>query len=293
MTRLTVLAPAKINLGLQVFPKRSDGFHNLNSIFQTVPLFDEIDVEVIDEKDVCFVECDRMSLPAENTITMAYKAFCVLTGIENGVRVRIHKRIPAGGGLGGGSSDASSFIHALNVIFNTRLSSEFLSQIAGKVGSDVFFFTQALIDNSAGASSEYVPYAALVGGRGEKVRQIPCRNDFSILLVFPGVEVSTKTAYSWVDDRIGAENRSGENPVNLESIYRLPLHEWSFVNDFTEVVSENEAMVKDALMSLRNAGADFSDMTGSGATVFGVFENHEDAVIAQGKLDSMFRTVLS
>ena len=139
---ITVLAPAKINLGLEIYPRRADGYHGLHSIFTTVGLFDEICVSKIDEKNTCIVDSFGMDLPNQNTITAAYKAFCVLTGIDLGVHVSIKKRIPSGGGLGGGSSDASSFIQSVNNLFKAGLGIDSLSAIAGKVGSDVFFFKQ-------------------------------------------------------------------------------------------------------------------------------------------------------
>jgi len=159
----TVLAPAKINLGLKVYPRREDGFHNIESIFLTVPLYDELKVSLTDTDDTCVVKCKEMQLPAENTVTQAYKAFCVLTGIHKGVSVEIKKRIPAGGGLGGGSSDSSSFLKSIDTLLGTNLSESDLLDISGKVGSDVFFFTKALC---SGYDASVDSYSALVKGRG-------------------------------------------------------------------------------------------------------------------------------
>src|SRR5574344_357128 len=201
---ITVFAPAKINLGLKVLPVRSDGYHNIESIFTTVCLGDEINVALTNLKNTCSVECKEMSLPRENTFTAAYKAFCVLTGVNDGVSVKVTKRIPAGGGLGGGSSDASSFIQSIDSLFGTQLSSAALISLAGEVGSDVFFFTRALLEaNGDGPAGRIClsakPFAAVVTGRGERVRRICCRSDYTVLLVLPGVGVSTKEAYALVD----------------------------------------------------------------------------------------------
>lgn len=293
---ITVPAPAKINLGLKVFPKRADGYHDIQSVFQTVRLFDEITVSLTDEKNSCTVDCDTLQLPEENTFTTSYKAFCVLTGIDRGVHVFVKKRIPAGGGLGGGSSDASSFIQSLDNLFGTQLDFSALSEIAGKVGSDVFFFTHALNADGKKRFSDFEPYAAFVEGRGEKVRQIECRNDFSVLLVLPGVSVSTKIAYGLVDrehEKLKVENCSlgqGENP---ETIYRKNICDWNFVNDFTVPVAREFAPVADALKKLKNSGALFADMSGSGSTVFGVFVNADDALKAKKLLEGDYVTVLS
>lgn len=290
---ITVLAPAKINLGLRVFPRRADGFHNISSIFTTIRLFDELNVSEIQKENVCEVVCEQMELPEDNTFTKAYKAFCVLTGIKKGVRVEVTKRIPAGGGLGGGSSDSSSFIHSLNILFDAKLSSSDLIQIAGEVGSDVFFFTEALLADGGRRFSNFEVFSALVEGRGEKVSQIKERSDFTVLLVFPGVSVSTKDAYNWVDEKIAKCDCPDQIQNDLEQVYRLPVKEWTFSNDFTDVVCNKNHAVQKALLLLKQCGADFADMSGSGSTVFGVFENREKALSAQKTLDGEFKTVLS
>lgn len=292
---ITVLAPAKINLGLRVFPRRADGYHDIQSVFTTVNLFDTITVSVTGKDFQCEVVCSQMELPEENTFTVAYKAFCVLTGIQKGVRVEVQKRIPAGGGLGGGSSDASSFIQSLDCLFGTHLSDSDLAFLAGQVGSDVFFFTHALAADGKKRFSVYEPFAAIVEGKGEVVRQIDARNDFSVLLVFPEVGVSTKNAYSLVDQWY-MENKilSGVDEASgLEKIYRKDVKDWTFVNDFTVPVCSVYSSVAEALVLLKDVGAAFADMSGSGSTVFGIFKIRSEALEAQKKLEGKFRTVLS
>ena len=287
---VSVLCPAKINLGLRGFPKRADGFHHIQSIFTTVNLFDELKVTVTGERNTCRVNARGMKLPEENTFTKAYKAFCVLTGIDSGVLVEVDKKIPAGGGLGGGSSDASSFIQSVNNLFKAGLGIDSLSAIAGKVGSDVFFFTYALSAQDGKRFSKFEPFAAVVEGRGEKVRQIQHRSDFSVLLVFPNVGVSTKDAYALVDETLDLERR--RNKISLEEIYNLPVKNWSFKNDFTVPVSEKYAGIAEALIKLKSCGADFADMSGSGSTVFGIFEKKETALKAKVLLEKEFNLAL-
>ncbi len=271
---ITVMAPAKINIGLKVFQKRSDGYHNIQGIFTTVSLFDILTVEKVSGKNMCIVECDGMDLPADNTLTSAYKAFCVLTGINDSVHVKVKKNIPSGGGLGGGSSDASSFLQSIDKIFCTHLSSDDLLKISGEVGSDVFFFTKALLDGDGSH------YAAIVEGRGEKIRRIACRKDYDVVLLFPGVSVSTKAAYSWVDEVL--EERK-EILYDFDDEYRKPIKSWQFCNDFTSPVSAHHAVIGEAIGSLRRTGADFADMTGSGSTVYGIFGRNADGTSAAGK----------
>ena len=162
LSELTVVACAKLNLGLKVFPRRADGFHDIVSIFRNINLYDRLRISVSD-KEGCRVH-SAFDLPQENTLTKAYKAFCVLTGIKKGIDVQLEKHIPAGGGLGGGSSDASSLIISLDKLFNTQLTPSELLRISGSVGSDCFFFTSSIIENGTEALFDYVPYAAVIEG---------------------------------------------------------------------------------------------------------------------------------
>lgn len=287
---VTVLAPAKINLGLQVLPRRNDGFHSIRSLFTTVNLCDRITVSVSDKKNFCGVSCEGMALPSENTFTKAYKAFCVLTGVESGVSVEVTKHIPSGGGLGGGSSDASSFLQSIDTIFGTGLSETEFMKLSGEVGSDCFFFTKALL--ACKNAALFRPFAAFVEGRGEVVTELRARNDYSVLLVMPGVSVSTPLAYNLVDaagttalDRnFGIEDAAG--------LYAKDVLEWNFVNDFTLPVRGAFEKVNEALNDIGESGADFADMSGSGSTVFGVFSDAARARKALAVLQKKWRAVL-
>ncbi len=277
LTELCVKAPAKINLGLQVFPKRSDGFHDIQGIFQAVDLCDELHIKLLDEKNVCCVSCSSLVLPEKNTITSTYRACAGLLGKDlPGVSVELVKRIPSGGGLGGGSSDGAFFLHGLMKLCKTKLSMDEADKIASKVGSDVFFFLRCLDDFSV---------AAVVTGRGEKVFPFHSRKDLHIVLVFPGVHSSTSEAYALVDEYLAGKERMDYPAVNeLERVYNLPVDEWSFVNDFTRVICVKYPLVNKALNDIKLSGAMFADMSGSGATVFGVFESEEEARMAECKL---------
>ena len=279
---ITVSAPAKINIGLEVFPKRQDGYHDIKSIFTVVNLCDELTVSLSGQNNSCVVECDNFALPKENTFTKAYKAFCVLTGVSQGVCVKLIKHIPAGGGLGGGSSDASSFLQSMDTLFCTRLTREDFYNLSSQIGSDVFFFTEALISKKHGLCNTEC-FAAEVGGRGEVIHQIDARTDLKLLLVFPGVSVSTKEAYSLVDAKKDWNSGKFKSAMkqnacsSLEMIYRKPVHEWFFQNDFTSPVVEVHREIGFALNCIKECNADFADMSGSGSTVYGVFEDAEYA----------------
>lgn len=271
LNTMHVKSPAKINLHLRVLSKKSDGFHALESIFQTVPLYDEIEVTLSENEGVCNVRCDAMELPLENTITKTYKGFCERTGVKAGVDVVLTKKIPSGAGMGGGSSDAATFLLALNRMFDEPLARSQLEEIALSVGSDVPFFL------SGGC--------AVVTGRGEVIRSIAARNDLSFVLVYPEVHSSTAEAYRLVDEFYSQNVVVGDPDLSdLEPMYNGKVKEWKFFNSFTEPLKNKYPEIKKALASLKDVDAEFVDMTGSGSVVFGVFSDCESAKKAYTKL---------
>lgn len=255
-------APAKLNLHLEVYPKRSDGYHPIKSIFQTISLVDDLVVSLSGKSLSCVVECDAMQLPVENTLTKTYRLFCQISGVTAGVRVKLTKRIPSGAGLGGGSSDAATFLLILNRMFDYPLGLNQLEEIANLVGSDVLFFL------SGGA--------AVVTGRGDIVEPIKPREDFCIVVVYPDVHCSTLESYGLVDEYFALGKTVNETTLqDLEKMYYEPVSEWRFVNTFTNPVATKFPVIFDVMKSLENLGADYVQMSGSGSTVFGVFSNFE------------------
>ena len=255
-------APAKLNLHLEVYPKRSDGYHPIKSIFQTISLVDDLEVSLSGKSLSCVVECDAMQLPVENTLTKTYRLFCQISGVTTGVRVKLTKRIPSGAGLGGGSSDAATFLLILNKMFDYPLGLNQLEEIANLVGSDVLFFL------SGGA--------AVVTGRGDIVEPIKPREDFCIVVVYPDVHCSTPESYGLVDEYFALGKTVNETALqDLEKMYYEPISEWRFLNTFTNPVATKFPVIFDVMKSLENLGADYVQMSGSGSTVFGVFSNFE------------------
>ena len=273
MKIFTEKAYAKVNFNLRVLQNRSDGYHNIESIFQTIDLFDELEVTVT-EAAGCFVECDSLKLPLQNTLTNAYDAFCNVAGKKvPGIKVKLKKGIPAGGGLGGGSSDAAALVRVLSTICNVTLDDNQLDYIASKTGSDVFFFMHC---NSKGTG------CAVVSGRGEVVKKITPRQDLYILLVLPQIHSSTKQAYELVDERFKKQLESGTQDSfvileELEEEYKKDPSEWRFKNTFTPSLCDVYSDLSTALGALKKCGADFCDMSGSGSTIFGVFTSKQRA----------------
>ena len=262
-------AYAKINFGLRVLPGRADGFHGIESIFQTVDLYDELSLTTTAEKG-CVVHCSDMELPENNTLTKAYNAFCKVVRCEvPGVRVELKKGIPSGGGLGGGSSDAAALTRMLDRLCNVRLSDSELDNIAAETGSDVFFFMHC---------DERGRGCALVSGRGEVVKKIHGRDDLFLLLIFPEVSSSTKEAYALVDEALACGNVLISPEFDeLELVYRRPPENWTFINTFTPVISAKYKDIGRAIEALRALGCEYAEMSGSGSTVFGIFSSRQEA----------------
>lgn len=275
ITEVCEFAPAKVNFNLRVLPEQKDGFHNIESIFQLVTLADQLNVRVADTKNSCTVLCGDMSLPENNTISLSYEAFCSEVGHDvPGISVELMKRIPSGGGLGGGSSDAAALVRALESVSGITLSVRQKEHIASRVGSDVFFF---MLCGPEGC--------AAVTGRGEVVQPLHARNDLYMLLVFPGVKSLTKEAYALVDGYFA----SGKTVVcpacaDLETVYNSPVKSWNFANSFTPSLVSRYPEIGCALDDLRRAGALYQEMSGSGSTVYGIFPSLEEAEKARSVL---------
>jgi len=270
MDKIDLPAPGKINIHLRVldrrFAGRSDGFHGIESLFQLVSLADRLSISLQGADGDCLVASSRMALPPVNTITAAVEQFRSATGIRSGIRVEVDKIIPSGAGLGGGSSDAAATLRALDTLFGTRLSFDVLSGLAAKIGSDVPFFL------SGGA--------AVVRGRGEIVKPAAARTDLVGILVSPDVHSSTAEAYRLVDAWQEADTDVDTvwTPVSaLESMYAGPVSSWRFGNSFTAPIAAVYPVIAEILSSLRENGASYAEMSGSGSSVFGLFEDEARA----------------
>ena len=264
---VSLKAHAKINLHLEVLGKRSDGFHDLVSVFAPISLADELLMQRKPDKKECKVLSPLAELPAENTITRAYEEFKNFTGISEGVSVRILKRIPEGAGLGGGSSDAASVLLGLNDMFSADLKEEDLRAIALKIGSDVPFF----LENGA----------AVVKGRGEEIKRVSLFSDYFGILIYPGIKSATPRAYSL----LGRKESEKLNPAfDPELFCGKDCREWPFFNSFEDVLFNEYPAIKKAKLDLLTYGADFALMSGAGSSVFGLFKDEKTAENAYSKL---------
>jgi 4-diphosphocytidyl-2-C-methyl-D-erythritol kinase len=255
----TVFAPAKVNLSLYVLGKRPDGYHNLAMLMQRVGLFDRLDVQLVSGKDVT-VSCPGLELAGgeQNIVEKAARLLLAYVGLEQGVTITIGKNIPAAAGLGGGSSDAASVLEALNELLELELSCTELMELGSRLGADVPFF---LYRKTAWATG--------VGDRFEAWPGVP---PVTLVLVNPGVEVST----AWVFKTLGLTcsrpiAKIPRFPVGTSGLVRL-LH-----NDLEVVTCQRHPVITTIKEHLVAGGAAGALMSGSGPTVFGVFDDRGKA----------------
>lgn len=270
--KLAFRTPAKINLGLQIVRKREDGYHELETLFQMVSLYDDIELETLPVG--IELECDNPDIPRDGT-NLVVKAARLLQEMfpdrkNLGVRIRLVKRIPAGGGLGGGSGNAAGVLLGLNTLWDLRLRREDLLTLAAKLGSDVPFFL-------------FAP-SALGKGRGEILFPLQQAKKFSVILVFPKFPIATSRVYQ----SLKLELTKRENHINLlqkfysqSDIERLGAH---LYNDLEPVVLKEYPVIQTLKDELRLSGASGSLLSGSGATVFGVYADNKVARTAYSRL---------
>jgi 4-diphosphocytidyl-2-C-methyl-D-erythritol kinase len=275
-----VAAPAKINLHLEVLGRRSDGFHDLVSLFIAVDLADTLRLERTRVDGPVTVRGLPVVPDAENLVVRAIELFRRRAGLAEGVNAVIEKRIPIGAGLGGGSSDAAAALRGLQALFGSPLSADVITDCARALGSDVPFFL-------AGP-------AALAEGRGERLRSLAARLDFAVVAVTPAARVSTAEAFTWLDeDRAGGmaaggvpdAPTAGPSPDAVARAYRdAAPGSWRFSNSFDGPVDRRLAAIGVIRERIRSAGAPSPRLTGSGSTMIAVFDRLADAAACSRRL---------
>ena len=254
---MQVLAPAKINLSLKILGRRSDGFHEIDTLMAPISLCDEIEIEKSDAKEGIEFHCEDPSVPQgdDNLIVRAAKSFFAATKLKPAVCVELEKKIPHGAGLGGGSSDAASTLLALNELFETNLPREALSKIAETIGSDIPFF----IFQSAGVCK----------GRGELVTPLKLRQSLSLLLLKPGFAVSTSWAY---------RHWQGSREIPGISYAAQEFGGQILVNDLEQPTFEKFVFLAQLKMwLLKQPEVGVALMSGSGSATFAVLREHAEA----------------
>jgi 4-diphosphocytidyl-2-C-methyl-D-erythritol kinase len=245
---MQIKAYAKINWSLRVIGKRADGYHDIETLFQSISLHDTI---MIMQSESWAITCDDPLVPCDETNLVMRAARAMRTPP---LYIALQKRIPTGGGLGGGSSDAAATLLAVDQMFSLRTVPERLREIALSLGSDVPFFLNG--------------GTAYATGRGEQLTPLPVSKAIPLLLVCPRERVSTAEAYSMI--------RSYSRPVGVDR-YRtmvagdLLAHRDELVNDFEEPVFASTPVLRELRDRMSLAGAAWARMSGSGSTIVGAF----------------------
>jgi len=250
-------APAKVNLHLEIRDLQPDGYHEILSIVQAVPLFDRVHIRSLKEKNALRFCCEPPIAGRKNIAAAAARMFKTACGLETGVEVRIEKRIPVGAGLGGGSSDAAAVLGGLNKMFSFPLSPARLHELAAELGSDVSFFLHGP--------------AALMSGRGDTVEDLKPRGDFVLVLVYPGIPISTAEAYRWFDEDEERDRRTSASEDLKAQFEQKSPDSWTFFNSFQSTIESRYPLISEIMRELRKSGARLATLSGSGSSVVGVF----------------------
>ena len=252
---MTVEANAKVNFTLEVFGKRADGYHALRSAVMPISLSDTLDIEVTDDGSITSDTGydDDLCAKAARVLRSQISDF----RSQIGAAIHVTKRIPAGGGLGGGSADAAAVLRALNELWKTGLSREELAEIGAQVGSDV----PALV----------MGCPVVMEGRGEKVQGLGRKTeDLNLVLVNPGVSSSTKEVYAACEARpLDGANATAKmvEALGTGDVRKIAA---ALMNDLQAPAVKQHPEIADALVSLRTAGVVGAMMSGSGSSVFGL-----------------------
>ena len=267
--KVTLNAPAKINLYLDVLGRRENGYHDIESIMQTVTLFDTVTVEKADELSMT---CSDESLPCDekNLCIKAAHRFFERTGITGGAKIHVEKRIPVSSGLAGGSTDAAATLKALNEIYGHPMSEDDLYALGATLGADVPFCMKG--------------GCVLCRGIGEEMTEISCNCDYSVVIARAGEGVSTPKAYGALDEKYGDELAKPFGFVDcmiraLASGDSAAVAE-EMLNTFEGVVLPYHREAREAVEYLEGAGSLGAMMSGSGPAVFALFDSDVKAQTA-------------
>lgn len=273
---LRVFSPAKINWVLTIHGRRPDGFHDIDTVFQALDYGDDLVCRPLDEAE-CRIDCDRPGIPTDET-NLIHQAWRLLRSefpAVGGLAVQLHKRLPAGAGLGGGSSNAAAALVAINDLYRLQLGEDRLENYAARLGSDCAFFIRG--------------GTARAEGRGELLTPVESRlNDCWLVVVWPGFASSTVEAYRRVRpthyegaERVEAMVRA----LNSGNPQRVRRHRF---NRFSCLVSEADPRYKGLSESMKKSGVGDPILCGSGSAMFGFAENQATAQDAAARLGTQW-----
>lgn len=274
---MTIRAYAKINIGLRILNKRNDGYHNIETVFYRINLFDEIRFQ---DSNEILLECNNPDIPTDSR-NLCIKAAKVLQknyNISKGAKILLNKNIPIGAGLGGGSSDAAYVLKHLPKFWGIETLKEELYHLATNIGSDVPYFLDI---GTAYATS-----------RGEQLEYFHLNIPYWIMLVQPNTHISTAWAYTNLKLK---PNKHEENLKELliDNIEHPEKLKEFIHNDFEDLVFENYPDIKKLKVNLYRRGADFVQMSGSGSSIYAFFKHESSALDAMKIFSKVYLAFLT
>jgi 4-diphosphocytidyl-2-C-methyl-D-erythritol kinase len=247
---------AKINLGLNVVAKRPDGFHNIETIFYPIPLCDALEISKSESNQAYQFSSSGIPINIDDSDNIVVKAFELIREEYQipGTAIHLHKNIPFGAGLGGGSADAAFMIKMLNDEYQLNLSTEKMEELACQLGSDCPFFISNAPVFAEGKGEIFSPAKVNLSG-------------YYILLIKPDIHISTPEAYRGVSPKASEQA--------LQKLIERPVEEWKecIFNDFEDSIFPNHPELAQLKEQLYEEGAVYAAMSGSGSTIFGLFKS--------------------
>ncbi len=274
--KLSLKTPSKINLALRVLGKREDGYHEIETLFQMIAVYDWLKFEPVSTGVT--LHCNVPKIPVDET-NLVLKAAHLLQSAypkksRTGVRIDLDKTIPSGAGLGGGSSNAAGTLVALNFFWDLQLRWEDLMPLATEIGSDVPFFL--------------VSPCAFGTGRGEQLTPLEPFKKFHLIVIYPEISIATAWAYRNLNLKLTKKQNNISILQNFSSLSDISRLGSLLENDFEPIVFKSYPEVLKVKNRLRGAGAEGVLMSGSGSAVFGVFLDSKQAVVAFSLLKQEF-----
>ena len=264
---MVVFPNCKINIGLNITEKRADGFHNIESIFYPIPWHDALEIVPASKTQL---HTSGITIDCSMEKNLVYKAYQLLqkdfTQIAIGVSpidIYLHKAIPMGAGLGGGSSNAAYMLKLCNDYFKLNLASKQLEDYARELGSDCAFFIQNKAVFAFDKGDDFEPI------------KMPNLSNYKILIVYPDIHIDTTKAY---------KNITPQSPnTSLKDLIKKPISDWKHTiqNDFEQVIFKQHPEIENIKNTLYNEGALYASMSGSGSAVYGIFEKEKMTTFKQ------------
>ncbi len=267
---------SKVNIGLKVLSQRDDGYHNIYTIFQELNFGDSIDIEKRDHGFKIIANVDWVPTNKSNICYKAYTEIKKEFSEVKGIHIKIDKKIPIGSGLGGGSANAAALLKGIKKIYKLEVTERKLEEIGSEVGADVPFFIRGKTQ--------------LGEGTGDKLTQLPKAIIGTYLLVIPKISIRTEWAYSVIKNRLNNQNKNAKFSSFINEDYSsLQI----FENDFEQIVIPAYPEIGAIKSKLLNLGARFASLSGSGSTVYGVYDDEASAKEAELLFHTSHQTILA